>query len=278
MEPALKSIVGFAQAWIIFPRNEVYEMLPWLMRMRNRIKFWLQSQFFKRADILVVELEHVKQGLVRELGIAPERIRVVPNCVSAIFSEPEKWQPVSMPDTPNELRFGFLGRNYFHKNTRIFPEIINALKTNHGVEAKVFVTFTDEEWSACSDEFRAACINVGPLSPMQCPNFYQSLDAVVFPSLLECFSATPLEAMAMCKPLFASDRPFNREVCGDHVRYFDPLSPESGADEIAQFFKERGPDMQALTAARKHAISFSNPEERARQYLEILNDDDFGGK
>ncbi len=271
--PPFTSIVGFAQPWIIYPHNEVYSLLPLWERLKQRLKFWVQAQFFKRADVLVVELEHVKAGLVRELGIDPAKIHVVYNCVSSVFHDPEKWEDVTVPGTPGKLRLGFLGRNYPHKNTRIFPELVRYLKQDHAMDATVFVTFTEAEWNACDSEFRDACVNLGPLKVSQCPSFYRELDAVVFPSLLECFSATPLETLAMERPLFASDRPFNRDVCGSYAHYFDPLCPRSAASKIAEVFKAGGPDPEGRAKAKEHAFGFSNAEERARQYLSILEGD-----
>jgi glycosyltransferase involved in cell wall biosynthesis len=265
-----RSIVGFAQPWIIYPNNECYERLPFVQRLKTRLKFWIQAQFFKRADVLVVELEHVKEGLVRELGYPAERIHVVHNCLSSLYTQPELWQDVQVSPATNELALGFLGRNYMHKNTEIFPEIVATLKRDHGIAARFYVTFTDEEWRACSEEFRKASVNVGPLTVAQCPNFYRSMDAVVFPSLLECFSATPLEAMAMERPLFASDRPFNRDICQNHAHYFDPLSPAAAAAEIAKVFGGEGPNSEALRLARDHAFGFSSAAERARKYLDLL--------
>lgn len=265
-----QSIVGFAQPWIIFPNNEVYAMLSWPQKLKQRLRFWIQKQFYKRADLLVVELEHVKGALTRELGIDPERIHVVRNCVSSVYGNKANWLPLDMPDVGRALRLGFLGRNYPHKNTAIFPQIVHFLRQIHNIDAKFYVTFNNEEWSACSREFRSACINVGPISVAQCPTFYSKLDAVVFPSLLECFSATPLEAMVMRRPLFASDRPFNRDVCHTHAQYFDPHAPEEVANLIAQMFGNGGPDQVALKAAREHALSFSSPIERANQYLALL--------
>lgn len=272
-KPGFRSIVGFAQAWITYPDNECYANLPLGERLKERAKYNIQAAFFKRADILVVELEHVKAGLVRELGIAPERIHVIHNCVSSIYADPQVWQAVTLPPAHSDLRLGFLGRNYLHKNTAIFPQIVRHLRDGHGIDARFFVTFTQAEWAACTAEFREVCINVGPLSMAQCPNFYRALDAVVFPSLLESFSATPLEAMAMEKPLFASDRPFNRDVCSDHAVYFDPLAPETAAERIAGMFGGAGPDEKALLAARNHAFAFASPGERARKYLALLNAD-----
>lgn len=265
-----QNIVGFAQAWIAYPRNEVYDMLSWPVRLLLRLKFWIQAQFFKRADLLVVELDHVKSALIRELGISPERIHVVKNCVSSVFRDSSSWHALSMPHQDGVLRLGFLGRNYIHKNTKIFPDVVRHLYHRHDIRAKFYVTFTDEEWEACSPEFRQACINVGPINVQQCPSFYLGVDAVVFPSLLECFSATPLEAMAMRRPLFVSDRPFNQDICGEHAQYFDPHAPEEVAHLIAKLFIADEMNDRVLEAARNHALSFSTPVTRAKQYLALL--------
>lgn len=269
--PPFRSIVGFAQPWIIYPENECYSRLPLGQKLKTKLKFKIQAMFFKRADALVVELEHVKKGLIRELGIAPERIHVVHNCLASIYLDEDAWLPIELPQVECDIRLGFVGKNYLHKNTAIFPQIVHILRERYGISARFFVTFSDADWSECSREFRDACINVGPLAAAQCPAFYDSIDAVVFPSLLECFSATPLEAMAMKKPLFASDRAFNRDVCGEHAHYFDPQDPEAAATRIATWFRGGEPDEIRLEAARDHAIGFASPTERAKQYLDLLD-------
>ena len=264
------NITGFAQPWIIYPNNEVDAINGLLRRCLNRFKFKLQSHFFRRADLLIVELDHVRAGLLKRGIGSSSTIHVVRNCLSSLYSTPASWQQVSVPSTGADIKLGFVGRNYPHKNTKIFPEVIHRLRRDHGINARIYVTFTEDEWTVCDKVFRAEVVNVGPLFVGQCPSFYSHIDAVIFPSLLECFSATPLEAMAMEKPLFASDRPFNRDVCQGHAHYFDPLSPASAAQAIARFFLSGGPNLVALQAAREHAINFSSPKERAEQYLALL--------
>lgn len=264
------NITGFAQPWIIYPDNEVDQAMGWGLRFRTRLKYWVQSLFFRRADRLVVELNHVRLGLLaRGIG-SPSTIDVVSNTLSCLYTSPSSWQSVEVPEAAVDIKLGFVGRNYSHKNTRIFPAVVDVLQRVHGIKARIYVTFTDEEWAACDEAFRSAVTNVGPLFVAQCPSFYSHMDAVIFPSLLECFSATPLEAMAMKKPLFASDRPFNLDVCQTHAHYFDPLSPESAAQAIAEVFAGGGPSESALQAAHDHAVHFSSPKERAEKYLALL--------
>ena len=264
------NITGFAQPWIIYPDNEIDHAMGLGRRFSIRLKYLVQSLFFRRADRLVVELDHVRLGLLAKGIGSPSTVEVVHNTLSAVYITPSSWQPVEVIDAAVDIKLGFVGRNYSHKNTRIFPALVDVLKHVHGIKARIYVTFTDEEWAACDETFRAAVNNVGPLFVAQCPSFYSCMDAVIFPSLLECFSATPLEAMAMKKPLFASDRPFNRDVCQTHAHYFDPLSPESAAQAIVDVFSGGGPSESALQAAHDHIVHFSSPKERAEKYLALL--------
>lgn len=265
-----KRIVGFAQPWIIYPDNDVYPKLPFFQKYKTKLKFFIQKKFFKGVDGYIVELEHVKKRLI-DIGVAEEAdVSVVYNTVSNYYL-PET--PGMFPETSQDRPFkiGIISRNYPHKNIEIFPEVKNKLQAL-GLDVEFYVTFTDNEFYLQSIEFRHSIINLGPQKVQDCRKVYESFDGVIFPSLLECFSASPLEAMASCRPLFASDRPFNRDICGEFAYYFDPLDSSHVASVVADYVEQRwGKDRERLTLARKHALQFSNPRNRARSYLEIIN-------
>ncbi len=96
------------------------------------------------------------------------------------------------------------------------------------------------------------------------------MDAVIFPSLLECFSASPLEAMFMNKPLFASNRPFVKQFCGDYAKYFNPNDPYSAAKVIAEYFNDRDKESKNFKLANEYVTNTFNPTTRAESYLKIL--------
>lgn len=56
---------------------------------------------------------------------------------------------------------------------------------------------------------------------------YADADACVFPSICEAFGHPMVEALALGRPLVCADRPFAREICGDHALYVDPERPET---------------------------------------------------
>lgn len=267
-----RNLVGFAQSWILDDAG--YGFLTPLERIRTKLKFIAQKYFFKRANAFVVELEHVRDGLYKSRIAKPGSVHVVYNCISSLYLNPDVWQPLAVNVFTQKFKVGFLGRDYIHKNTDILPAVKRVLFEKHGVDVDFFVTFNDEEWAKKKEDFRSSIINVGSLSITQCPSFYQNVDAVIFPSILECFSATPLEAMAMGRPLFASDRRFVKDICGSFAHYFDPLDPESVASVIANYIKnEHGSDNERLALAQEHAIGFSSARGRAERYLEIIKEE-----
>ena len=269
---SIPQIVGFAQPWIIYPNNEIYRAMSHLKKWKTRLKFAIQSRYFRQADLLVAELEHVRRGLDRVGIVDAKRVCVVNNCLSAIYHNPERWQAVPNFGVVHGFKLGFVGRNYSHKNTAIFPKVREALRNKYNLEVVIYVTFSDDEWLACTQEFQASVINVGPLTVAQCPSFYQQLDGVLFPSLLECFSATPLEAMAMKRPLFASDRAFNRDVCRDYAFYFDPCDPNSAAAAIASCILEPIATREKILDAYRHVIALPGPDIRAKRYLDCVRE------
>jgi len=265
------TLVGFAQAWIIYPENEVFLSLHILSKVKLRLKNLVQTLFYRKASKLVVELPHVKKCLVAKSIALEDSVEVVYNSVASLYFQPERWEKVEVECFEPAFKLGFVGRDYPHKNLKVLPEIRTILSRDHGLDVEFFVTLSEKEWAAKSAAFRQSVNTVGELSVSQCPTFYQKMDGVIFPSLLECFSATPLEAMVMERPLFASDRGFVRDVCSDFAHYFDPLSPDSAAEAIGKYVKNiNGADHLRLAAGKAHAQSFSSAGGRAKDYVQIL--------
>lgn len=267
---AKKEIVGFAQLWILNFDNPISEKMSFFSKNVLRLKFLIQWLFFLRADHYIVELEHVKEGLIKSKGVGAEKVSVVYNTVSSLYLDESKWKPIDIGKGSEDISLGIVTRDYPHKNIGILPAVAQILESKHNLKLHFYTTLNELEWSARDEFFKKYVSTVGSLSPDQCPSFYQQIDGVVFPSLLECFSATPLEAMVMTKPLFASDRGFVRDVCADYAVYFDPLDAEDIALKIADYFKVNFNHTEPLQKARNHALNFSSARGRAEQYLEII--------
>ena len=272
MRKPVKHIVGFAQPSIIYPDSRAFLKIPVHLRKVQRLKFKMQEFFFAKADALVVELEHVKLGLQKIPAFRDKKIYVVNSAVDSVFSEPDRWRAIDKPMvSEGRIKLGLISRNYAHKNLDLLPYIKRSLKHNHGIEADIFVTFVPEEWEACSEFFKENINNVGPLTLAQCPTFYDSLDGVIFPSLLECFSAVPIESMLIGKPLFASDLPFIRDCCKTYANYFKPEDAESAAAVIADYYGRPLTEQESFVSdAQRFVSSYPSAEDRAESYLTLI--------
>lgn len=267
---AKKEIVGFAQPWLLDFDNPISRSMGFVERNILKAKFFVQWLFFLRADHLIAELEHVKRSLVVHKGVDSNKVSVVYNTVSSLYLDSSKWNSIVIDKANKKIALGIVTRDYPHKNLAVLPDVAEILAEKYKLNVHFYTTLNDFEWDARDDYFKQNVSTVGSLSPDQCPSFYEQMDGVVFPSLLECFSATPLEAMAMSKPLFSSDRGFVKDVCSDYSIYFDPENPEDIAKKIADYFHSDIDYSEKLSEARNHALNFSSARGRAEKYLEII--------
>jgi glycosyltransferase involved in cell wall biosynthesis len=268
-----RHLFGFAQPNIIYPNNPISASQDLISRIFTRFKYFVQAYFFSRADALVVELEHVKIQLQKISFFRRLPIYIVYSSVHSVFNDADKWGRLILPKTEGHLKLGIISRNYPHKNLSILPKVKFHLADTYGLNVDFFVTFQPDEWLACDVSFREQIVNVGGLSLSQCPTFYSLMDAVVFPSLLECFSAVPIEAMMVKKPLFASNLSFIQDVCGDYANYFEPLDPIDIARVVHSYFNLSVVEkLRRIEAAYAHVRSYPGPIGRAEKYIEVIKD------
>lgn len=262
-------ITGFAQPWILYPNNRVYEELNFTKWLRYKITFLIQKVFFSNSHTLIVEHDGVKAKL--QTLFKDKKIIVAKNCLNQIFLSPSKWKPIPIKQT-KKLKIGVIGRNYIHKNLKMLPEVHDLLLQNHSLLTQFYCTLTPEEMNKMSDDFQAKIISVGEIDLNQCPDFYNNMDIIFFPSNLECFSATPLETLFMKKSIVCSNLAFNKNIIGKFGVYFEPNNPISAAEKIATVLETQ--NSQELEKAKKFVFSNFKSEDRFRIYINtILNEE-----
>lgn len=266
-----RHICGFAQAWIAYPNNKVYELLPFKEYVFCKIKFLIQDLFFRKIDHLVVEQRHVREALVIN-GYDKSKISVVENCVSNVFDDEKHWQPLLFDKS--KLRgvatLGFIGRSYKHKNVSILKEVNNILIEKYSVQYDFLFTFTDDEMYSNGFYNIENFHSTGEINVSQCPSFYGLIDALVFPSLLECYSVSPVEAMKMRTTVIASDYPFIKDVCGEAAFYFNPLCAESIAKAIYDAMSSADLREYKIGIGENQIGVLPDAKERMEKYYQII--------
>lgn len=268
-----KHICGFAQAWIAYPNNVAYQNLSVKEYLKNKIKFKVQSLLFQRYDHLVVEQKHIKDALGK-LSYDVSNISVVSNCVSSIFDDKKNWLTLPFKDIvlTEGITLGFIGRAYPHKNISVLNKVNEILIDKYKMKCNFLFTFSESEMKSCGFDEKSNFYSVGEINSMQCPAFYKLLDALVFPSLLECYSVSPIEAMKMNITVIASDYPFVKEVCGNSIFYFDPLNPNNIATAIFEAFSNTELRETKKQSGYRLVHDLPTAKDRAQSYLNIIRD------
>ncbi len=266
-----KHICGFAQAWIAYPNNGVYSRLSAADSLKNKLKFSIQNIFFKYYDKLVVEQEHVKNALINR-GYNGSSISVVSNCVSTIYDEKSQWAQMDFnySELKYDITLGFIGRPYVHKNIEILEEVNRILINHFGFNVNFLFTFSELEMRALGFDKVDNFHTVGAINVNQCPNFYKSIDALVFPSLLECFSVSPIEALKTNTTVIASNYLFVREVCKDAAFYFDATDSQDIAKVINNAFLNQDMRNEKKLMGTKIVEELPTAKDRATSYLDII--------
>lgn len=197
----------------------------------------LVSRAAKRADRIVVASEFTKAELVHLVGVAPERIVVVPLGVDRRFQHIEV-EPMQLahrfgiPPVPFVL---WVGTPEPRKNLSTLLRAFGLVR-RRAPECLLVVVgvdrMTDRDLDRELERLGTSVIRPGFVTDDDLVALYSATSCLVFPSLNEGFGLPPLEAMACGAPVVASNRSSVPEVVGDAGILVDATDPDDIADGI----------------------------------------------
>jgi glycosyltransferase involved in cell wall biosynthesis len=175
----------------------------------------------RRARTVIAISQHVKQTLVDELAIEPERIEVI-----HLGLDHELFHPDG--DEPRRAFLLYPANPWPHKNhARLFEAFRQVRRARP--DLRLVLTGTGLERLGRVPE----SVEVrGRVPREELARLYRTASALVFPSLYEGFGQPPLEAMASGLPVAVSRAGALPEVCGDAAVYFEPTSVPEIAEAI----------------------------------------------
>jgi glycosyltransferase involved in cell wall biosynthesis len=232
----------------------------------------------RRSDRVIADSEATREDLVELLGVARERIDVVPLGVGA----PVHATRMPEVDVRRQLKLGdrrvllSLSAKRPHKN---IEALLDALASMPERPVLVIAGYPTAHEHTLQERARALGLEddvrwVGWLDPAELEGLWALSSAFVFPSLYEGFGLPVLEAMARGVPVACSNASSLPEVAGDAALLFDPREPaqiaatlqelltdaqlvarlrQAGTDRAAQFTWER--TALAVLASYRRALS-----------------------
>lgn len=197
---------------------------------------WLKRFVLTRADMVAVVSEAMRARVI-QIGIAPDRVQVIPMGVDLV----NRFVPPAPPGARESEQILFVGRLVEKKGVRYLIEAMPQVLQRHP-QARLVVVGNGPEEADLRE--RAAGLGVtgavdfrGPVVNRELPGLYQRAGIVVFPSVvdrsgdMEGFGLVLVEALGCACGVVATDLPAVRDI----VRHGDNalVVPQKRPDHLA---------------------------------------------
>jgi glycosyltransferase involved in cell wall biosynthesis len=270
-------VVGCSAPWVTHPNWAAFRSLGSLRNWADcLVRTAYKSLWFRRADAWIAQTEAGAHGLAKRLGLPADRITVIPNTCGERYRTEHGEKPFPMPGQP--IRLLYFSAPYKHKNFEVLPYVARELAARlPGLDFKIIVTLPAEH-RLCKSLMASAhqlgvagCIeNAGPIPVAQGPAMYRRSDICFAPTLLETFSATYPEAMAMGLPIVTTDLDFAHDVCDDAALYFRPQDASSATDCLTRLLSDAALWQRQIARGKEVLPRFPTPRQRYEAYARLL--------
>jgi len=220
--------------------------------------FWLKAPI-SRAEVVTVISETTKSELLKYVDCAPDKIRVVHNCVSPHFKPSP--QPFSK-SKPVILQMGV-------KPNKNLNRVIQAME---GIPCTLqIVGKPTEENVRMLEKAKIEYQWEANLSDDQVVQKYVNCDLLVFASTFEGFGLPIVEANVVERPVVTSNFSSMPEIAGKAACLVDPFSVDSIRAGILKVINDDAYREELLAQGRLNRLRFQ-PERIAQLYSEIYRD------
>ncbi len=267
-KPNVPTICGFNIPHHIYPESPYFKLISLKKRIYWEVRKYIDFLFFNKIDAIIVQTRDVGERLKKNVRNKP--IYTVYNTIHSAFINGQ-YSIKKLPEQPSdEVRFLTVSSHYPHKNLVVIKKVIELLKETKYTNIRFVLTLPDEVFNRCfEDTYKGFIYNVGPVPIKEVPALYRECDFMFLPTLLECFSASYVEAMHMGKAILTSDLSFAHAVCKDAAIYFDPIDPYDIYYKMMVLIHNVPLQKELIANGKSRLASYNTPALRAQKYLDI---------
>lgn len=228
---ALRHPDAYSRQYVAYQRRQ----LPLLARGARRV---ITVSEFSRAELIDV------------LGVAPERVTVIPGGVDERFSPDADPRPAASRYGLSRPYVLVVGTASARKNLGVLHGAAAAL-AERGVD--LVAAGSDRSYLRGSE---VPVRRLGYVSEADLPGLYAGARALVMPSTYEGFGLPCLEAMASGVPVVAARSGALPETCDDCALLAEPADPGDFADALVSVLTDDGVRARLVDAGRRRAAAF----------------------
>ena len=247
--------LGAVRPYVLTIHDLQYRTYPEYFSRTKRAYFAATiGRSVRKARIVAVPSQYVRESVVEAYGVAPTKVRVVPHgfemdLLNRLTAEDELRQRFALGDGPVIV---YPAVTHPHKNHRF---LIDLMKTRW-TDPDLRLVLTGSSGSAERSIIAATdprIRRVGRVSAAERNGLLKMAEAMVFPSQYEGFGAPLIEAMALGCPVIASDSTCIPAVV-DSAGLVLPLSIDAWADALDRVRQSR---QTMIAAGLRRAEAFT---------------------
>ena len=245
-------VKGLSQSLLIHDAHLVYPQKyfhfeSFIYKLKKRILSFLAKKTSKNAKFVYAQTDVMANHIHSKFGISKSKIRICQNAISdPVINNKDNRIDNLFKVFKDKFKLFLLSSCSGHKN---FEGIISMFSKYRCELSNVVCFFTfSENQNKRSKKITQAIydynlnehiVNLGPIDQKKLSNYFSEIDALFFPSLLESFSSTYLEAMYFGVPIITSDLDFAHAICGNAACYVNPNNIDSMFDGINRLMNSR---------------------------------------
>ncbi|MFD1614967.1 glycosyltransferase family 4 protein [Gelatiniphilus marinus] len=236
---------------------------------------YLEKRALKKADA-IISVSHFTGTLTNKLFKLKSPFTVIPNAIDVLAFKP-------FPKTDTRLTILYFGTLIRKKGLLELPEIFNKVHAENkeaelvlvGKDSPDIFTNSKSTWALMQPLFNANAIKkvnyLGAVPYKDMQDLIQQATVCVFPTFAEALPVSWIEAMAMEKPIVASNVGWAKEVISDGINGYlvHPKDHTTYANRILELLEKPSLQKEFGKAARKKATTTFSAEVVAKQSVEF---------
>lgn len=235
--------------------------LPLLLYKLRRLGYYIAVAVgLRRVTKLIAVSNTTKQEIIDHFQINPDKIVVTYDGIEDKFKN-QNIKLKAQRRIIHEPYFLYVGNAYPHKNLEMllegYAQVISITKAK-----LVFVGKADFFYHRLMNRveklgLRDRVMFFGSASDSVLVNLYKHAIALIFPSLMEGFGLSGLEAMAVGTPVLCSDIAVFREVYKDAALFFQPDNADDCAEKLIRISMDVNMRTQLVDRGKLNAANYS---------------------